>query len=46
MDYKCSKCGLHVIVTPSEIIKPCNCNEAIVAEISATVHGLTAMNEN
>ena len=46
MDYICSNCGLHIIVIPSEVIKPCNCNAAITASISATVYGATLINES
>ena len=39
--YKCSKCGIYVIVLPNgEIIKPCNCNVSIIAEASSTLNGV------
>lgn len=40
INYKCSKCGLGVIVIPDhEPIKACNCNEAIIADIKAHATG-------
>jgi CO dehydrogenase nickel-insertion accessory protein CooC1 len=29
MGYKCSKCGLGVIVTPNEMIRGCSCKKTI-----------------
>ena len=38
--YKCSKCGIAVIVIPNEEpIKPCKCDAPITAEASATTQG-------
>ena len=36
MQYKCAECGLAVIVLPdTEPIKACQCEAAIIAEMSA-----------
>jgi DNA-directed RNA polymerase subunit RPC12/RpoP len=42
VNYKCSKCGLGVIILPNqEPIKACKCNATILADIKAhaTGHG-------
>lgn len=40
MKYKCSKCGLAVIVLPEQPpIRACKCNEAIIAEASCIAKG-------
>lgn len=40
MKYKCSKCGLAVIVLPNqEPIKACKCEVAIIAEAQSTAFG-------
>jgi len=41
--YKCSKCGLAVIVTNTKVIKACNCDAPIVAEASATAKGTSVI---
>ena len=44
MNYKCSKCGLAVIVIPNqEPIKACNCNVAILADMTAHATGQGGM---
>jgi hypothetical protein len=38
--YRCSKCGMAVIVIPNEKpIRACKCNATIIADISAVTHG-------
>jgi len=40
MKYKCSKCGLAVIILPEQQpIKACNCEAAIIAEMSSIAQG-------
>jgi len=40
MKYRCSKCGLAVIVLPNqEPIKACKCEASIIAEAQSTAHG-------
>ena len=42
MQYKCSECGLAVIVLPNEApIKACKCEGSIIAEMQADaiIHG-------
>lgn len=42
--YKCSKCGLEVIVLPGhDPIKACECKAPIIAEMSGTVYGISKM---
>lgn len=37
--YKCANCGIAVIVIEGKIIKVCNCNSGVIAELSATATG-------
>lgn len=40
MAYKCSKCGLAVVVIPNEKpIKACSCNAPIIADMTAVASG-------
>lgn len=43
--YKCSKCGIEVAIDKEtgEAIKPCKCNESIIAEASAIVQGMATL---
>lgn len=41
--YKCSKCGIEVIVYSGKIFTPCKCNATIIAEASAVTKGKGAM---
>lgn len=38
--YYCSKCKLAVLVLDGEKIFACKCGAAVVAEMTATVHGV------
>ena len=38
--YSCAECKVAVIVIDSKVIKPCDCKAAIVANMSATAHGV------
>ena len=41
--YKCSECGLAVIVTPApdyKVIRPCKHEGAVIADLSATTQGM------
>jgi hypothetical protein len=38
-NYKCSECGLVVIVDGEDLIKACNCEASVIAEMTATATG-------
>lgn len=38
--YKCSKCGLEVIVLKDKIIRACKCDAVVIAEASTKIKGL------
>jgi len=38
--YSCSGCGLSVIIYQGETIKACKCDAPIVANMSASAHGV------
>jgi hypothetical protein len=40
MKYHCSKCGLAVIIIGEKILKPCQCEASIVAEMSGEAKGV------
>ena len=43
--YKCSKCGVPVLVIAGKVIKPCKCDAPIVAEMSASAKGISSVNK-
>lgn len=44
--YKCKGCGLVVVVIDGNIIKPCKCNDGVVAELNAGLKGLSYVNRD
>lgn len=41
--YKCSNCGLAVIINGEEKIKACNCNAPILADMEAHATGTSSI---
>lgn len=50
MDYHCSKCELKVVVYREDdevkVIRACDCDGAIIAEVTLTAKGMTKMVQN
>ena len=43
--YKCSNCGVPVIVIAGKVIKPCQCDAPIIADMSASAKGVSSVNK-
>lgn len=43
--YKCSKCGLGVIVIEGKTIKACKCEAPVIAEMNTKLKGVANVNK-
>lgn len=44
--YRCAECDLAVIVINDEIIKACQCDAPVIAEMSGQMSGVGGMSDN